>query len=156
MKVIYCKPLFATTLFRDLSEMNWFAPTNFRNQELYTSGFFFTTICQKYLRLWALVRHAKIFRTRIKVVLQYDFNIVSINTGVWFWYDTGMPLIHVINPLAKLIRYLLQLQVWSHHSRTPLILINRWQVGSGICFLYLKYHLCSSAFWKLFAILLCF
>lgn len=44
MKVRYCKPLFATTLFRDLSEMNWFAPTNFRDQELSTPGFFYNNM----------------------------------------------------------------------------------------------------------------
>lgn len=35
VKVHYCKPtLFATTLFRDLQEINWLAATTFHDQDV--------------------------------------------------------------------------------------------------------------------------
>lgn len=75
MKVIYCKPLFATTYFRDLSERNWFAPTNFCDQELYPHLVFFYIMPEMSATMSS--REA-----RKKVVLQYDFNIFSIITEV--------------------------------------------------------------------------
>lgn len=60
--------LFATTLFRDLSEMNWFAVTNFRDQALSTPVFHYNFMVNTGPRREIF---AKMSRTLIKVSLQY-------------------------------------------------------------------------------------
>lgn len=73
------QPLFTTTLFRNLPDMNWIAVTTFHNQAISTPVFF---LLQLYGRYWsaarnicsieALVNLIKMSRTRIKIGFTVD------------------------------------------------------------------------------------